>query len=85
MKVRLTRPFRVALELAVLALLVLLFVKVLDVRQLRKYIELITPQVVTGILIFQLAILVVQTFQWGLILRERPGSIADSGGPFFRA
>ena len=70
MKVRLTRPFRIALEIAVLALLVLLFVRVLDVRQLRKYIELITPQVVTGILIFQLAILVVQTFQWGLILRE---------------
>lgn len=70
MKVRLTRPFRIALELIVLALLVLLFVKVLDLRQLRKYIELITPQVVTGILTFQLVILVIQTFEWGLILKE---------------
>jgi uncharacterized protein (TIRG00374 family) len=61
---------RIALELAVLALLVLLFVKVLDLRQLRRYIELITPQVVTGILTFQLAILVIQTLQWGLILKE---------------
>ncbi len=70
MKVRLTRPFRIAIELAVLALLALLFVKVLDLRLLRNYIELITPQVVTGILSFQLAILVIQTFEWGLILKE---------------
>jgi glycosyltransferase 2 family protein len=70
MKVRLTRPFKITIELVVLALLVLLFIRVLDPRQLRRYIELITPQVVTGILSFQLAILVLQTFHWGLILRE---------------
>ena len=70
MKVRLTRPLRIAIEFAVLALLVLLFVKVLDPRQLRRYVELITPQVVTGILTFQLAILATQTFHWALILKE---------------
>ncbi|HUI71165.1 MAG TPA: flippase-like domain-containing protein [Spirochaetia bacterium] len=70
MKVRLTRPVKISIELVVLALLVLLFVLVLDPRQLHKYIELITPQVVTGILTFQLAILVTQTFHWTLILRE---------------
>ncbi len=70
MKVRLSRPVRNIIELAVLILLVLLFLRVLDVRQLRRYFELITPQVVTGILAFQLAILVVQTFQWALILRQ---------------
>jgi uncharacterized protein (TIRG00374 family) len=70
MKVRLSRPVKIALEVAALALLVLLFVKVLDPRKLRMYMELITPQVVTGILTFQLAILVTQTFHWALILRE---------------
>ena len=70
MKVRMARPAKIAIEIAVLILLVLLFVKVLNLRQLRSYIELITPQVVTGILTFQLSILLIQTFQWGLILRE---------------
>ena len=70
MKVRLSRPLRIAIEVTVLALLVLLFVKVLDPRQLRRYVALITPQVVTGILTFQLAILVTQTFHWALILKE---------------
>lgn len=70
MKVRLNRPLRNAIELAVLVLLILLFLRVLDLRQLRTYFALITPQVVTGILCFQLTILVLQTFEWGLILRE---------------
>ncbi|HVO40932.1 MAG TPA: flippase-like domain-containing protein [Spirochaetia bacterium] len=70
MKVRLSRPVKIAIELAVLVLLVFLFVKVLDVRQVRKYIELITPQVIVGILGFQLAILSIQSLQWALILRE---------------
>ncbi len=70
MKLRLSRPVKIAIELAALALLVFLFVKVLDFRQVRKYIELITPQVILGILAFQLAVLVIQSFQWALILRE---------------
>ena len=70
MKVRLSRPVKIAIELALLALLVFLFLKVLDYRRFRTYIELITPQVIGGILGFQLAILLVQTFQWSLILRE---------------
>jgi uncharacterized protein (TIRG00374 family) len=70
MKVRLSKPVKIGLEIAALALLVLLFLRVMDPRQLRRYIELITPQVVTGILSFQLAILILQTLHWGLILRE---------------
>jgi glycosyltransferase 2 family protein len=70
MKVRLNRFLRNVIELAVLILLVLLFLRVLDIRQLHKYFDLITPRVVTGILCFQLGILVIQTFEWGLILRE---------------
>ncbi|HVP18434.1 MAG TPA: lysylphosphatidylglycerol synthase domain-containing protein, partial [Spirochaetia bacterium] len=70
MKVRLNRSLRNAIEITLLLLLVLLFLRVLDLHQLRMYFSLITPKVVTGILCFQLAILVIQTFQWGLILRE---------------
>ncbi len=36
----------------------------------RNYIHLITPRVLAGIIGFQLVILLIQTFQWGLILRE---------------
>ncbi len=70
MKVRLSRPVKIIIELAVLALLVFLFIEVLDFRQVRKYIALITARVVVGILAFQLIILIVQSFEWTLILRE---------------
>ena len=70
MKLRLGRPGKIALEVLLLALLVFLFVRVLDFKQLASYVKLITPRVLLGILGFQAAILVIQTFQWGLILRE---------------
>jgi uncharacterized protein (TIRG00374 family) len=69
-KFRLSRPLKICLEIVILGLLVFLFMKVLDFRQVKGYIQLITPRVVLGILGFQLAILLIHTFQWGLILRE---------------
>lgn len=70
MRLRLTRPVKLGLELVFLGLLVFLFVKVLDFRQVQAYIRLITPRVLLGVLGFQLAILLIQSFQWGLVLRE---------------
>lgn len=70
MRLRLNRPVKLGLELVLLGLLVFLFVKVLDFRQVQAYIRLITPRVLLGVLGFQLAILLTQSFQWGLVLRE---------------
>ncbi len=70
MKVKLSKPVKIALEVVLLGLLVFLFVKVLDFSRLRREILLITPQVVLGILAFQLGIMAMQTVQWELILRE---------------
>jgi uncharacterized protein (TIRG00374 family) len=70
MKVRLAPPIKLALELVALALLVFLFFKVLDFQHVRAYLALITPRVFLAVIGFQLTILVVQTFQWSLILRE---------------
>ncbi|MGA2478457.1 MAG: flippase-like domain-containing protein [Spirochaetia bacterium] len=70
MKVRLSRPVKLGIEIVILALLVFLFLKLLDFRHFVGYIHLITPRVLAGIIGFQLSILLIQTFQWGLILRE---------------
>ena len=70
MKVRLNRPLKVCLEILLLALLVFLFMKLLNFRHFIVYIQLITPRVLLGILGFQFTILLIQTFQWALILRE---------------
>jgi uncharacterized protein (TIRG00374 family) len=67
---RLSRPVKLAVELVLLGLLVFLFVKLLDVRHLVRYLGLITPRVLAGIIAFQLSILFIQTFQWALILRQ---------------
>jgi uncharacterized protein (TIRG00374 family) len=69
-KIRLSKPVKLVLELVALGLLVFLFIKVLDFKNLREYIRLITPRVILGILGFQAAILGLQTLQWSLILRE---------------
>lgn len=70
MELPLNRPLRITIEIVLLALLVLLFVRVLDVRRLQEYLSLLTPQVFCGLLLFQLAILLLHTLQWDLILRE---------------
>jgi glycosyltransferase 2 family protein len=70
MRLRLSRPVKIGLEILVLVLLVALFIKVLDFRRVQSYIQLITPRVFLVIFCFQIAILLIQTFQWGLILRQ---------------
>jgi uncharacterized protein (TIRG00374 family) len=70
MKLRLSRPVTIGIECVLLGLLIFLFVEVLDFRQVQAYIRLITPRVFLGVLGFQLAILSIQTLQWGLVLRE---------------
>jgi uncharacterized protein (TIRG00374 family) len=70
MKLKISRPLKIAIELILLGLLVFLFVKVLDFKRLWEYIKAITPPVLLGVLGFQLAILSLQTIQWHVILRE---------------
>jgi uncharacterized protein (TIRG00374 family) len=67
---KISRPVKAIVEVVLLGLLVLLFVKVLDVQRLRLYFSLITTRVILGILAFQLAILLLQACQWALVLRE---------------
>jgi len=70
MKLPVNRTVRIAIEIVVLAFLALLFLRVLDFQHLREYFSLITLQVIGGVLVFQVAILVLHTVQWDLILRE---------------
>jgi uncharacterized protein (TIRG00374 family) len=56
---------------------------VLDLRRLQDYFSLITPQVLSGVLAFQLSILLLHTVQWRLILRE--AGIARGFWKTFRA
>lgn len=70
MKLRLSRPVKIGIELLLLGLLIFLFVEVLDFRRVQAYVRLITLRVFFGVLGFQFAILLIQTLQWGLVLRE---------------
>ena len=70
MKLPLNKPLRIVIEIVALGLIALLFVRVLDLRRLQEYLSLVTFQVICGVLLFQLAILVVHTVQWEMILRE---------------
>ncbi len=83
MKLPLTKPLRVTIEIVLLGLLVVLFVRVLDYRRLQEYFSLITFRVLTGVLAFQLSILLLHTVQWQLILRE--AGIARAFWKTFRA
>jgi uncharacterized protein (TIRG00374 family) len=70
MRLKISRFAKVCIEIMLLGLLVVLFIKVLDYQSLQQYITLITLRVVIGVLCFQLAILLLQTCQWHLIMRE---------------
>jgi uncharacterized protein (TIRG00374 family) len=70
MSFKISKPVKICIEIMLLGLLVVLFIKVLDYKTLQQYITLITLRVVLGVLCFQLAILLLQTCQWHLILRE---------------
>jgi len=83
MKLPFTRPLRVTIEIVLLGLLAVLFVRVLDWSRLQEYFSLVTPQVLAGMLAFQLSILLLHTVQWRLILRE--AGIARGFWKTFRA
>jgi uncharacterized protein (TIRG00374 family) len=70
MKRRLPRWARIAIEVVLLGLLVLLFVVILDREEVMKHLQRITVRTVIGVLAFQLLIQGLGTFQWSLVLRE---------------
>ncbi len=77
MRIKISKPVKISIEVLLIGLLVALFIKVLDYKTLKDFITLITLRVFIGMVSFQLAILILQTLQWHLILREAgiPGSI----------
>jgi uncharacterized protein (TIRG00374 family) len=83
MKHRLPRWARIVIEVVLLGLLVLLFVQILDMKELRGHLQRITVRTVLGVLAFQLVLQVLGTFQWSLVLRE--GGIFRGVWPAFRA
>jgi uncharacterized protein (TIRG00374 family) len=70
MKRRIGKGLRIFIELLLLCGLVFLFLRTLDIEQLRANVFLITPGVVVGVIGFQLAILGLATACWAVILRE---------------
>ena len=70
MKRRISTPIKIAIEVILLAGLVVLFVVVLDPKQLRSYLLRITLSSVLGLLVFQFSIHVVGALQWLVLLRQ---------------
>ncbi len=70
MKLAARKSLRIVIEVALLGILVLVFVRVLNFSRLQEYVSLITFQVFAGVIVFQLAILFLHAVQWDLILRE---------------
>jgi uncharacterized protein (TIRG00374 family) len=70
MKRPLGRPLKIALETLLLGGLVVLFIVILDPKQLREYLLRVTISSILGLLVFQLAIHSVGMLQWLVLLRE---------------
>lgn len=67
---RISKPVKITIEIVLLGLLALLFVRIVDVEQFLGIIAQITFRVFLGVLGFQLALQFLGTVQWTLILRE---------------
>jgi hypothetical protein len=67
------RPARIVIEVLLLAGLVVLFVVILDPRQLREYLLRVTLASILGLLVFQFAIHTVGMLQWVVLLRQSVG------------
>ena len=65
-----SRPLKIVIEILLLAGLVVLFVVLLDPKQLRLYILRITVPSLLGLLVFQVAIHTVGMLQWVVLLRQ---------------
>ncbi len=70
MRRRLPRWARIVIEVVLLGLLVLLFVQILDREEVLGHLQRINARTVIGVLAFQLAIQILATLQWSLVLRE---------------
>lgn len=70
MKRKISKPIKVAIEVLLLAALVVLFVVLLDPKQLRGYLLRVTLSSILGLLAFQFAIHIVGTLQWVVLLRQ---------------
>lgn len=67
---KISKTLLVGIEILLLAALVVLFVVVLDPKQLRNYIARVTLSSILGLLIFQFGLHIVGTFQWYVLLRQ---------------
>ncbi|HET6488002.1 MAG TPA: flippase-like domain-containing protein, partial [Spirochaetia bacterium] len=70
MRLRISKPVKIAIEVVVIGLLVLLFFLVVDPARLRVYLALITLRSIGGLLAIQLTLHLVGMVQWLLILRQ---------------
>jgi uncharacterized protein (TIRG00374 family) len=70
MRRKLSTPVKVLIELVLLAALVVLFIIVLDPKQLRGYLLKVTLNSILGLLVFQFAIHIVGASQWVVLLRQ---------------
>jgi glycosyltransferase 2 family protein len=77
------RPAAIVIEMLLLAGLVVLFVVILDPKQLREYLLRVTLVSILGLLAFQLAIHTVGMLQWLVLLRQ--AGIRASAWQVFRA
>ena len=64
------RTARIVIEVLLLAALVVLFVVILDPKQLREYLLRVTLRSILWLLVFQLAIHTVGMLQWVVLLRQ---------------
>ncbi len=70
MKRRISTPLKIAIEVALLAALVILFIVVVDPKQFRGYLLRITISSILGLLAFQFSIHIVGALQWTVLLRQ---------------
>jgi glycosyltransferase 2 family protein len=67
---RTRKRVRVAIEVALIAALFVLFIRLLDWAQFRRYLLAITPRIVASVLAIHLVLHALGALQWWLILRE---------------
>ena len=67
---KIRKLIRLAIEVAVIAVLFLLFLRLLDWEQFRGYLLTITPRIILTVLLIHLVLHTLGTVQWMVILRE---------------
>jgi uncharacterized protein (TIRG00374 family) len=67
---KIRKLIRLAIEVAVIAVLFLLFIRLLDWEQFRRYLLTLTPRIILTVFLIHLALHALGAAQWMLILRE---------------